>query len=279
MRTVFFMKQKKKYKYIENFLFEIQSEGKLYFSIEDLINKFPNNSLNSIQMNLKRLKKKNLIRHIANGFYVIIPPVYSHQKMIPIELFINAFFEYLNRKYYIGLLSAAFYHGASHQQPQEYFVIINKPAMRSLQIEGTVINFVVKSNIEKSEIENKKSETGYFKISSPEQTAIDLIYFQNRIGGLNRASTVIYELADSMDAKKLSRVIQQCKSNAALQRLGYILDNIVKRKDLSAVIFKLLKNRKLYRVSFKPAIKKSGFPLNAKWKIVENHKVETDFQQ
>ena len=34
--------------------------------------------------------------------------------------------EYWQSKYYVGLLTAAMYHGASHQQPQIFQVVIEK---------------------------------------------------------------------------------------------------------------------------------------------------------
>ena len=271
------MKQKRKYKYVENYLLEIQSEGMLYFSLNELKERFSNYTLNSLQMNLKRLRKKNIIRHITRGFYVIVPPTYSRQKILPPELFIDALFKYLKRKYYVGLLSAAFYQGASHQQPQEYFVIISKPSMRSIEIEGLKINFIVKSNLGNCEIEDKKSSTGYFKISTPEQTAIDLVYFQNRVGGLNRVATVIFELSDNMNPNRFKNAARNCKSNAVLQRLGYILEKVVKREDLSTEIIKSLSNKKLYRVPLKANFAKTGFSVDTKWKVIENPKIETDF--
>lgn len=270
------MKQKRTYKNLENYLSEVQSEGKLYFSINDLKNKFSNHSLNSIQMNLKRRKKKQIIEHIMKGFYVIIPPEYSRQKVLPPELFIDALFKYLNRPYYVSLLSAALYHGASHQQPQEYFVMIDRPPMRATEKKGLKINYVVKSNLVKSEIENKKTSTGYLKVSTPEQTAVDLIYFNNRIGGLNRAATILNELAESMEAKRLKIVLSNCRKNAALQRLGYILENIVDKNDLADVVSDYLKSKKLFRVPLKSNGKKGGFTVNSKWKIVENFKIEID---
>lgn len=64
---------------------------------------------------------------MSKGFYIIVTPEYSIQKILSPDLFIDTLFKYLGRPYYVGLLSASFYHGASHQKPQEYFVIIDKP--------------------------------------------------------------------------------------------------------------------------------------------------------
>jgi len=167
--------------YLENLINEVQSDGKLYFTLEEVKERFDSYYESALKFSLNRLINKGRIASVYKGFYAIIPPEYSHQKMLPPELFIDDLFKYLDRSYYIGLLSAAFYHGASHQQPQEYFILIDKPAMRSTKVEELKINYVVKSGLEKSGIENKKTSAGYMKISNPEQTAVDLIKFQNRI--------------------------------------------------------------------------------------------------
>lgn len=51
----------------------------------------------------------------------------------------------LNKKYYVGMLSAAALYGAAHQQPMEFFVITKKPALRNIKNKKLKINFYVKS--------------------------------------------------------------------------------------------------------------------------------------
>lgn len=262
---------------LENFINEVQADGKLYFTLNDVKHKFDANYQSALKHSLNRLVKKNLIVSLYKGFYVIIPPEYSKQRMIPPELFIDALFKYLGRKYYVGLLSAAFFQGASHQQPQEYFVLVEKPAMRATNLQSLKINYAVKSNLLNCKTEEKKTGAGFMRISTPEQTALDLIKFQNRIGGLNRAASVIYELAEVMKAVELQKVLTNDKENSVLQRLGYVLENIVHRIDLSNVISEFLIGKKIFRVPLKAGSNKQGFNINSKWKIIENHKIEVDF--
>lgn len=263
--------------YLEDFIIEVGSDGRYYFTLEEVKKRFDSDYKSALKFSLNRLFNKGKIVSVYKGFYAIIPPEYSKQKMLPPELFIDALFKYLGRPYYAGLLSAAFYHGASHQQPQEYFVFIDKPPMRITSAEGLKINYVVKSELKISSIEEKKTRAGYINISSPEQTAVDLINFQNRIGGLNRAATVIHELVESMDAENLKNILSNCRPDTALQRLGYILDTIVNRKDLSDVIKDYLNEKKIFRVPLRSGEKKVGFAVNPDWKIIENTKIEIDF--
>lgn len=263
--------------YLEEYLRILQANGKLFFSMSDLQNEFPGYSLNALQLNLKRLSRKERIRFIMKGFYVIIPPEYSQKKILPPELFLDSLFKYLKRPYYLGLLSAAALHGASHQQAMESYVFINKPPIRPTRVEGIKINYVVKSSFPESGLEKRKTSAGYLNISGPELTAIDLVEYHQRVGGLNRASTILYELSESMKPAKLNEVLQNNISLSAIQRLGYILDVILNRQEVSFVIKKYLSRKKIFRVPLKPGIKKEGFPVNPDWKIIENYKIETDF--
>jgi len=263
--------------YLEKYISEIQAEGKLYFKLDDIKEKFSANYESALKFSLNRLINKGAIVSLHRGFYVIIPPEYSQQKILPPELFIDALFKHLRRPYYIGLLSAAVYHGASHQQPQEYFVIIDKPAIRATEVENLKINYIVNSNLSKSKLQEKKTRVGYIKVSNPEQTAVDLVKFQNRIGGLNRTATVLYELVEEMDVNRLKEVIKNGEANSVNQRLGYILGKIIQREDLAHVIYEHLQNNKIFRVPLKAGIKKKDFDINNKWKIIENYEIEADF--
>jgi len=263
--------------YLENYILEIQASGKLYFTLEDVKKRFKANYKTAIKYTLNRLFNLGKIVSVYKGFYIIIPPEYHYQKVLPPELFLDALMKYLGREYYVGLLSSAGYHGASHQQAQEYFVFIKRPPLRPTKAKGLKINYIVKSVMYETGLEKKKTGAGYLNISNPELTAIDLIEFQQRIGGLNRASTVLYELVEVMDPVRLKNVLNDKMPISVLQRLGYLLDVVLERKELFNVVKEFLSGKKLFRVPIKTGVRKQGFPVNPDWKIIENFKVETDF--
>src|SRR5216684_2410755 len=73
---------------------------------------------------LNRLAKQKLIASPARGFYVILPPEYGALGCLPADQFIPALMKRLNLSYYTALLSAAQYHGAGHQRPQQFQVFV-----------------------------------------------------------------------------------------------------------------------------------------------------------
>ena len=271
------MKKERLYNYLDEYLIDLLGAGKISFTLSELKKYFPGYSLNALQMNLKRLNKKVKIRHVTKGFYVIIPPEYRSRKIIPPELFIDALFAYLKRHYYVGLLSAAAMHGATHQQVMEYYIIIDKPAMRPTSVEGLKINYVVKNVIPESGIEKRKTEAGYIDISNAELTAVDLIAYQHRIGGLNRAATVLYELSESMSPVRLEEILKNDFPLSVLQRFGYILEFVLHKQDLAEVIKSYISDKKIYRIPLKPGYNKKGVDLNNDWKVLINSNIETDF--
>ena len=59
--------------------------------------------------------------------------------------------KYLEKDYYVGLLNAAAYYGAAHQQPQTYSIITKSPALRSINTVNQKINlYIKKSGVQKT---------------------------------------------------------------------------------------------------------------------------------
>jgi predicted transcriptional regulator of viral defense system len=122
----------------------------------------------------------------------------------------------------VALLSAAALHGATHQQPMEYFVIVQTPASRSIHNKKLKISFFSKNSWEQGDIVKKTTNAGYMNVSSPELTALDLLNYTHKIG-LNRATTVLQELAQIMIVSALVKTASRYQSTPVIQRLGYIL--------------------------------------------------------
>src|SRR5690606_11121809 len=156
---------------------ELQAKGKLAFSLRQAHAAFPELSEDAVKLALNRLSKKDKIASIYKGYYLIIPPQYSSKGILPPALYIDGLMQFLQRPYYMGLLSAAAYHGAAHQQPQEFFVVTSLSALRATERKGIKVNYISKNSINETLIENRKTESGYLKISSPALTATDLVQF------------------------------------------------------------------------------------------------------
>jgi predicted transcriptional regulator of viral defense system len=222
--------------------------------------------------------KKNKAISVYKGFYVIITPEYSEKGIIPPILFIDSLMKYLGKPYYIGLLSAAALHGAAHQRPQEFFVMNRLPHIRPTMKKGIKINYIGRVDIPENFLEDRKTEAGYVKVSSPELTAVDLLQYERHIGGINRAATVINELADVIKPENFTDEFISFVPIVMLQRLGFILDNIIGNKEVA----EKLRNgmQRIYptwqRMPLKAGKPKKGFSSDSKWKVVVNTEIDID---
>lgn len=261
--------------YLDSHIESLLASGCYTFTRSELREQF-NSGEDAIRQCLQRLTKNKVVRQIRNGFYVIIPPEYRNAGLLPAEMFIGQFMHHLERPYYVGLLSAAALHGAGHQQPQLFSVITEKPPIRPIELKQIKIRFTVRSHMPRTGIEEKKTPAGYINISSPELTALDLMTYLKQSGGISAVTSVIEELAESMSPEKLEEAAQQAVPTASLQRLGYLLENVLNEKDLADALVSRLQSGNYFHIPLSPSESKSSVPINKKWKIYINTNPEPE---
>ena len=263
---------------VKKWVEEMQSSGKNCFSFSEILEQFPTHNAESLKRSLTRLANKHKICSVWKGFYVIVPIEYQSKGIIPVWNYIDQLMNFLGRDYYISLLNAAEFYGAAHQRPMEFTVMTTPPSMRSTLKKDTKINFNNKSVILQKYTEQRKTPTSYIRISTPELTATDLIQFEKTIGGLNRASTVLYELAESCNFRKLKVDFFEYTPIPVIQRLGYLLDETL---DFKKQADELFVKAKKYGCSFRKTPLKNrkstiGCPNNLRWNIIVNEQIEID---
>jgi predicted transcriptional regulator of viral defense system len=256
----------------------LQKEGKISFSLTEVTEHFPLQSQATLKKSLTRLASRGKICSAWKSFYVIVPIEYQTKGIVPDVFYIDRLMKFLGHDYYVSLLNAAVFYGAAHQQPQETSIVTTPPSLRSTLKHGIKINFNNKATIPEQFTEKRKTPTGYIKISSPELTATDLIQFEKEIGGLNRAATVLNDLAESLDFKKLSVHFFEYVPTPVIQRLGYLLDVELEYHSQAK---ELLSQVKQYGYSFRTTPLKNRKPVtgcetNKKWKVIINEQIEID---
>ena len=263
---------------VRSWIEEMQSSGKSCFTFSEALERFPSVHPDSLKRGLTRLVSKRKICSVWKGFYVIVPIEYQSKGIIPAVYYIDQLMKFLGRDYYVSLLSAAGFYGAAHQRPMEFTVITTPPSLRSTSKKDIKINFNNKSVILAQYTEQRKTPTSYIRISSPELTATDLIQFEKIIGGLNRASTVIYELAESCHFRKLKTDFFEYVPTPVIQRLGYLLDEELDLKKQADDLYSMAK--KFSCVFRKTPLKNrkstTDCPVNEKWGIIVNEQIEID---
>lgn len=261
------------YKYLEEYIDSVRAKGRYAFTLEELKNKLEVTD-KAILQNLYRLKAKNKIVQIRKGFYTILPAEYARSGIIPSNMYLDDMMVSLNKNYYLGLISAAAIHGASHQQSMETFVITEKPALRDIKNKKLKINFLVKNEWHKEDIKKVKTEAGYINVSSPELTALDLLYYVDKLG-MNRVITILKELVEVIKPSSLAKTAKNYSQIAAVQRLGYLLEYELENEKLSQAIYATIAHKKGTNIPLMPGKDKRG-NVNTKWRIINNIKIEND---
>lgn len=241
---------------------------------------------------LRRLKQKGELAQPVSKFYVVVPPEYRVLGCRPAEHFIHELMQFINTPYYVGLLSAAQYHGAAHHRPQQ-FQVMTTQKRRPIICGRIKIAFITKKSIEYTPTESFNTPQGTIIISSPEATAMDMVTYPNRCGGLDNVLTVLTDLVKKVDADKLLKLALITEEITWIQRLGYLLD-LIKANNLSEVLLKSLENRRV-RARLLISLPKKSLVLekladqlgssqspssqsvrNDKWKLIINKKLELE---
>lgn len=254
------------------------ASGRHAFSLEMLRSHFSSLSDEAIKRSLSRLSEKGAIVSVHKGYYVIVSPEYRHLGLPPVENWIDGLMSYLKRSYYLGLLSAASIHGATHQRAQVSYVITGLPAIREKVIKGHHIRFMGKHSVAENLCIQKNTTTGLVSYSGWVLTAADLIQFERRIGGLDRVAGMLREMAEELNDRPINW--QGCSdiSMSLLQRLGYILDEVLEQGQLAAGLLEIIQSdsRKMFPVRLKSHGSKGNADVNQKWKVLVNHIFEIE---
>ena len=196
------------------------------------------------------------------GFYVIVPPEYRSLGCRPAEQFIPDLMNYLGEYYYVGLLSAAEYHGAAHHRPQVFQVMVAKP--RRTIISGKVqVNFIVRGNIEAIPTQPRNTVSGILKLSTPEATAFDLTGYYRHCGWLDNIATVLSELVEVIDPEKLVTVAG-LSPITWVQRLGYLLES-VGSEEIWQPLLEYINAKKPVRSPLPPSVTIKGAVFSKRW--------------
>jgi predicted transcriptional regulator of viral defense system len=263
---------------LEKWVEQQLSLGRYGFALSVLRNYFDEQTETALKFALKRLTAKGKILSVFKGYYLILPPQYSRKGILPPTLFLDTFMKFLERPYYVALLNAAAYHGASHQQPQEYFVVTTFPVLRATHKKSLKINYISIKQVPEKLLEQRKTEAGYLSISNAALTATDLIQFEKRIGGLNRAVTVLNELADVIQITDFNSELLNYAPTTALQRLGYLLEFTCYKHQLANALYAAMEEQALnrFRIPLKTSGVIKGFPSENRWKVIVNTEIEID---
>jgi len=223
---------------------------------------------------LRRLRKRGWLAMPRRGFYLIVDPEHSRMGVLPPASWIADLMRFHGARYYVGLLSAAALHGAAQQQPQEFQVVAGT-VLRPLVVGRARIVFFFRRRMEVAATEQVRTSSGDIPVSTPEMTAYDLVRYRHGAGSLDHVATVLAELAERLDSRKLLAVAKRAEEWPVIQRLGYLLDR-VGHPGLSRGLAGIVRARRPGVARLDPQGSGAVSKHNAKWNIQVNAAIEVE---
>jgi predicted transcriptional regulator of viral defense system len=174
----------------------------------------------------ERLQRRGHLVNVRQGFYVVVPPQFLSWGAPPPSWYIDDLMRYEARPYYVGLLTAAALHGASHQAVMEFQVVTDK-RLPELVVGRSRIAFHYRKDMAAiaAGIGERTTDTGRMKLSSAELTALDLLRYPRAAGGIDHIATVLADLGGKIESKKLAR-LSLAFERPVVQRLGHLLERL-----------------------------------------------------
>ena len=222
---------------------------------------------------LRRMSIKGLVASPARGFYVMVPPEYRRIGCLPPDQFIPDLMAHWNLPYYVGLLSAAQYYGAAHHRPQHFQVVLakNRPPVLCGSV---MVMFVARGDMAAVPTQDFNTLRGTVRASTAEATAVDLVGYAHRAGGIDRVAGLLMELAEVLDA---DRLVDAAMRSSVLwaQRLGYLLEH-VGAADTAAPLKEYVRERAPNYTRLVPALDAHKTNRSRDWRLHVNARVEPD---
>jgi predicted transcriptional regulator of viral defense system len=180
-----------------------------------------------LRASLARLAKDGRVFSPARGLYVIVPPEYRNWRVLPAEWFVDAMMTHLGRAYYVGFLSAAALHGASHQAPATFRVVTDRP-LDDRNIERIQLRFTAADHLADMPVDRRTVPSGSLTVAARETTMVDLAWRPEIGGGIGNVATILKEIGD-LDTDVLAR-IAPLRNRSTVRRLGWLIERF--RPDL-----------------------------------------------
>ena len=255
-----------------DYIQQLQTQGTYHFTVVEAQHAL-DRSIVATRASLRRLRDKGVVASPLRGFFIIVPPEYKSLGSLPPEQFVPAMMRYLGEPYYVALLSAAQLYGAAHQQPQTFQVMasMNRSPVQCGRVR---VEFVAKKNLEETPTETMKTPRGPVLVSTPEATALDLVGYSSRAGGLDAVATVLEELGEVIHAEKLGQAARSSPT-AWSQRLGYLL-SMLGYQELAEGLAGFVQAHATVVAPLDPSLSITEAPRESQWKLAVNTEVSPD---
>jgi len=230
-----------------------------------------NSTLDYAYFLLHQLERKQWLERIHTGLYQFIPARYGYPERVPPA---NAFIigAALVKPYYFSYYTSNSHYGFTTQMPLSLFVATT---MKRSDFEwaGNVFRFVTLSKRKFFGYRLEKVFDAEVNMADPEKSLVDSFDKPRYAGGIEQLARITWRGLPRVDKKKLVGYALRMNSHALVQRLGFIIDFIVKKgladplpEELRDALLSHVGRTTVYTDARRP---KSG-EFSEEWRIVNN---------
>ncbi len=259
----------------EQYVRKLLKRGRYSFTVEEAGEHLDKRGA-ALNLVLQRLKTAGWVVPFSRGFYLALDVQHQEAGLLDPAWFVDDWARHMRMSYYVGGLSAAAYHGASHQKPMQ-FQVFGDRQVRSVTQPGLHLATFFKRGLAEVPVERLKSPAGFFRVSTPEVTAYDIVAYVRCCPSLDHAATVLVELAEKIADSRLGRLAETGCRLPALQRLGWLLEHVNWGEKAEALHAALERQHPAW-VSLETRLPSKG-PRNARWHVVENTDIQPDIER
>lgn len=229
----------------------------------------------SIRQSLRR--QSSSIVAVSKGLWVPVPPEYRAAGAPPPIHFIDALMNHLGHPYYVGFLSAAQLHGASHQKPMT-LQVATSAVLRNREIGSSKVQFINRTAAGSRPVQSFNIPTGQIRVSTAAITVLDLVNSPRFGAGIGNAATVIGELLieDKLDLDDLTNQASQYPMTV-VQRTGYLIEHMAREVETDVDLAPLagIISSCDYTL-LDPQVGLEQELRDTRWKVIANIEVEHD---
>jgi predicted transcriptional regulator of viral defense system len=229
---------------------------------------------NQVPQRLAPLKKRGELVALANGLWAPVPPEYLTWGAPPAVDIIDALMNYLSLDYYVGWLSAAALHGASHHAPQVFQVAVSR-AVRAKTIGRSKLQFYQRNRLHLVALTKTESKNGAVLISNKETTMLDIASDIGYVGGISNAANLIIEMCEAgvPDLYAITALSSHYPTSA-IRRLGYLMERFADVPGWEQL--KVISDQRSATVSLLDPLSANLGVIDRNWMLKINQEVDPD---
>src|SRR5436190_2318756 len=157
--------------------------GRVTLSLTDLVKESELSAI-AAKRQLSRLRGKVVRISPRQPFFLIVSPEHRSLGAPPANWWLQHYFDWLGRPYYLALQSAASAFGSNPQALQVTQVMTDRPC-RAIKVGRIQVKFFVKRGIDRTPTQQPAGGVAPLLVSTPEATAFDLIRYRRALEELS----------------------------------------------------------------------------------------------